>query len=91
MIKLGVNTVLFKAFSFREAAKAIALAGAGRREDAVTLIRQIQKMNGLSGQMRQRLADHLVTLGADPDPEAATHTAPDPTLAAEVVHPADED
>ena len=27
MIKLGVNTVLFKAFSFREAAKAIALAG----------------------------------------------------------------
>lgn len=70
--------------------KAIALAGAGRREDAVTLIRQIQKMNGLSGQMRQRLADHLVTLGADPDPEAATHTAPDPTLAAEVVHPADE-
>lgn len=27
MIKLGVNTVLFKAFSFREAAKAIAMAG----------------------------------------------------------------
>ena len=27
MIKLGVNTVLFKAFSFREAAQAIKLAG----------------------------------------------------------------
>ncbi len=27
MIKLGVNTVLFKAFPFREAAKAIKLAG----------------------------------------------------------------
>ena len=71
--------------------KAVALSGAGRSQDAVTLIRQIQKMNGLSPQMRQRLADHLVTLGADPDPEAASQTAPDPTLAPEVVQPADED
>lgn len=68
--------------------KTIALSGAGRHEDAVTLIRQIQQKNGLSQPMRQRLAEHLITLGVDPDPEAASHTAPDPTLAGEVMQPA---
>jgi len=65
--------------------KAVALSGAGRRDDAVTLIRQIQQKAGLSQQMRQRLAEHLITLGVDPEPETDSLTAPDSTRAAEVM------
>lgn len=65
--------------------KAVALSGAGRKEDAVTLIRQIQQKDGLSQQMRQRLAEHLITLGVDPEPETDNLTAPDSTRAAEVM------
>lgn len=65
--------------------KAVALSGAGRKEDAVTLIRQIQQKDGLSQQMRQRLAEHLITLGVDPEPETDSLTAPDSTRAAEVM------
>lgn len=68
--------------------KAVALAGAGRRDDAVTLIRQIQQKDGLSQPMRQRLAEQLITLGVDPEPETDGQTAPDSTLAAEVMPPA---
>ena len=68
--------------------KAVALSGAGRKEDAVTLIRQIQQKDGLTQTMRQRLAEHLITLGVDPEPETDSQTAPDSTLAAEVMPPA---
>ena len=68
--------------------KAVALSGAGRRDDAVTLIRQIQQKDGLTQTMRQRLAEHLITLGVDPDPRTDSQTAPDSTLAAEVMPPA---
>lgn len=65
--------------------KAVALAGAGRRDDAVTLIRQIQQKDGLSQQMRQRLAEQLITLGVDPEPGTDSLIAPDSTRAAEVM------
>lgn len=68
--------------------KAIALSGAGRRDDAVTLIRQIQQKDGLTQAMRQRLAEHLITLGVDPEPEADGPATPDTTRAAEVMPPA---
>lgn len=67
--------------------KAIALVGAGRTDDAITLIRQIQQKNGLTQAQRRRLAELLITLGVDPEPDAAAQTAPDPTRAAEVVTP----
>lgn len=67
--------------------KAVALSGAGRKDDAVTLIRQIQQKDGLSQQMRQRLAEHLITLGVDPEPQTDSQTSPDSTRAAEVMPP----
>lgn len=67
--------------------KAVALVDAGRRDDAVTLIRQIQQRAGLSQAMRGRLSEMLITLGIDPDPESAEQSAPDPTRAAEVMPP----
>lgn len=54
--------------------KAIALIGAGRDEDAATLIRQVQGRDGLSENLRRRLAEMMVTLGEDPEP--ATETTP---------------
>ncbi|MBB1490762.1 MULTISPECIES: hypothetical protein [unclassified Paracoccus (in: a-proteobacteria)] len=65
--------------------KAVALSGAGRRDDAVTLIRQIQQKDGLSQQMHQRLAEHLITLGVDPEPGTDSLTAPDSTPPAGVM------
>ncbi|MTH76521.1 tetratricopeptide repeat protein [Paracoccus aestuariivivens] len=47
--------------------KAVALIGAGRTEDAIVLIRQIQQKDGLSEPLRRRLAEMMITLGADPD------------------------
>ncbi len=47
--------------------KAIALAGAGRDEDAVVLIRQIQQKDGLTETLRRRLSEMMIVLGADPD------------------------
>lgn len=67
--------------------KALALVSAGRDQDAVTLVRQIQQRDGLGQGQRRRLAELLITLGVDPEPEPATQTAPDPTRAAEVVTP----
>nr|WP_111301995.1 tetratricopeptide repeat protein [Paracoccus saliphilus] len=46
--------------------KAVALIGAGRPEDAVTLIRQIQQKDGLSEALRLRLSEMMVALGAEP-------------------------
>lgn len=47
--------------------KAVALIGAGRTEDAVTLIGQIQQKDGLSEPLRRRLSEMKITLGAEPD------------------------
>ncbi|MTH62686.1 tetratricopeptide repeat protein [Paracoccus shanxieyensis] len=44
--------------------KAVALIGAGRTEDAIMLIRQIQQKSGLSEPLRRRLAEMMITLGA---------------------------
>lgn len=48
--------------------KAVALVDAGRTEDAITLIRQIQQKNGLSQALRNRLTEMMIALGADPAP-----------------------
>lgn len=51
--------------------KAVALVAAGREDDAVALIRQIQEEQGLSENQRRRLAEMLITLGVeDAAPEA---------------------
>lgn len=55
--------------------KAVALVHAGREQDAVTLLRQIQQKDGLSQSQRRRLAELLVTLGVDPEPESADPAA----------------
>ncbi|MFI0396897.1 tetratricopeptide repeat protein [Paracoccus jiaweipingae] len=55
--------------------KAIALIGAGRDEDAATLIRQIQARDGLSDNLRRRLAEMMVTLGEEPEPAAEANPA----------------
>ena len=47
--------------------KAVALIGAGRTEDAVTLIGQIQQKDGLSEPLRRRLSEMKITLGGEPD------------------------
>ena len=60
--------------------KAVALMGAGRNDDAVTLIRQIQQQQGVSDVQRRRLAETLITLGAEDAPdeaEAPATAAPD--------------
>lgn len=50
--------------------KAVALIDAGRPDDAIALIRQIQLKDGLTETMRRRLSEMLITLGVDPQPEA---------------------
>ena len=45
-------------------------------------------MHRAPAMLRQRLAEHLITLGVDPEPETDSQTAPDSTLAAEVMPPA---
>lgn len=47
--------------------KAVALVEAGRDEDAITLIRQIQQKNGLSEAMRMRLSEMMIALGVEPE------------------------
>ena len=65
--------------------KALALVHAGRDQDAITLVRQIQQKEGLSQAQRRRLSEVLITLGVDPEPAEGGETAADPTRAAEVV------
>jgi hypothetical protein len=55
--------------------KAVALIGAGRSEDAITLIRQIQQKDGLSEGLRRRLSEMMIALGVEPEPNDAM-TAP---------------
>ncbi|KGJ03808.1 hypothetical protein SAMN04487972_11638 [Paracoccus halophilus] len=45
--------------------KAVALIGAGRTDDAITLIGQIQQKDGLAEGLRRRLAEMMITLGAE--------------------------
>lgn len=47
---------------------AVALIGAGRADDAVTLIRQIQQKDALSEALRRRLSEMMIALGAEPEP-----------------------
>lgn len=51
--------------------QAIALVGAGRVEDAITLIRQIQQKDGLSEGLRLRLSEMMIALGADAGEDSA--------------------
>jgi hypothetical protein len=55
--------------------KAVALVGAGRSEDAITLIRQIQQKDGLSEGLRRRLSEMMIALGVEPEANDAM-TAP---------------
>ena len=48
--------------------KAVALVDAGRSEDAVSLIRQIQQKDGLTEALRRRLSEMMIALGAEPEP-----------------------
>ncbi|CAM3440945.1 tetratricopeptide repeat protein [Paracoccus nototheniae] len=48
--------------------KAVALIGAGRPEDAITLIRQIQDKDGLTEALRRRLSEMMIALGVEPEP-----------------------
>ncbi|MDN3710766.1 tetratricopeptide repeat protein [Paracoccus cavernae] len=69
--------------------KVVALIAANRREDAVTLIRQIQKKDGLSEPLRRRLAEMMTTLDADPEPVAGLDAQlPADTAAAPLADPA---
>ncbi|MDB6176830.1 tetratricopeptide repeat protein [Paracoccus sp. Z330] len=47
--------------------KAVALIEAGRDEDAITLIRQIQRKEGLSEALRMRLSEMMIALGVEPE------------------------
>lgn len=62
--------------------KAVALIGAGRTEDAVTLIGQIQQKDGLSQPLRSRLSEMKITLGAEPDRQQGPGPQPMPAPAA---------
>ena len=46
----------------------MALIGAGRPEDAITLIRQIQDKDGLTEALRRRLSEMMIALGETPEP-----------------------
>ena len=58
--------------------KAVALIGAGRHEDAITLIGQIQQKDGLSEALRRRLSEMMITLGAGPAPNKGPGPEPMP-------------
>ncbi|RMC32903.1 tetratricopeptide repeat protein [Paracoccus alkanivorans] len=47
--------------------KAVALIEADRKEDAITLIQQIQKRPGLSEALRRRLSEMMIALGFEPE------------------------
>lgn len=54
--------------------KAVALMGAGRPEDAITLIRQIQDRDGLTEALRRRLSEMMIALGVEPEPAGMSGT-----------------
>ncbi|MBK4215199.1 tetratricopeptide repeat protein [Paracoccus caeni] len=47
--------------------KSIALIEAGRKDDAIMLIRQIQQKDGVSEALRRRLSEMMIALGAEPE------------------------
>lgn len=47
--------------------KSIALIEAGRKDDAISLIRQIQQKDGVSEALRRRLSEMMIALGAEPE------------------------
>lgn len=55
--------------------QAVALIGAGRSEDAITLIRQVQQKVGLSEGLRRRLSEMMIAMGVEPDPTDTTPAA----------------
>ena len=44
------------------------MVGAGRPDDAVNLIRQIQQKDGLTEALRLRLSEMMIALGVEPEP-----------------------
>ena len=48
--------------------QAVALVGAGRTDDAVTLIRQILQKDGLTQTLRRRLSEMMIALGQEETP-----------------------
>ncbi|UXU75329.1 MULTISPECIES: tetratricopeptide repeat protein [unclassified Paracoccus (in: a-proteobacteria)] len=62
--------------------KVVALIDAGRNEDAITLIGQIQQKDGLSEPLRRRLSEMMITLGAEPqrDQDPGPQTMPAPAV-----------
>ncbi|MFO1138909.1 MAG: tetratricopeptide repeat protein [Paracoccus sp. (in: a-proteobacteria)] len=58
--------------------KAVALIGAGRKDDAITLIGQIQQKDGLSEPLRRRLSEMMITLGAVAEPKSGPGPQPMP-------------
>lgn len=54
--------------------KAAALIGAGRTEDAISLIQQIQEKPALSQGLRRRLSEMMIALGVEPKPNDALPT-----------------
>lgn len=71
--------------------KAVALAEAGRRDDAVALIGQIQQEQGLSDNLRERLAALKITLGAEDPPADAPFAPLPPTTPLPAAPPAPAD
>lgn len=70
--------------------KAVALIQAGRTDDAVTLIHQIQQQSGLSEGLSRRLSEMLITLGADASSQTSPPGAETPEPEAPVAPPASE-
>lgn len=52
--------------------KAVALIDAGRKDDAISLIRQIQQKDGLSEGLRRRLSEMMIALGEEPEMTEST-------------------
>ncbi len=68
--------------------KVVALISANRKDDAITLIRQIQKKDGLSEPLRRRLGEMMITLGAEAEPQGADAAQTVPAPAAMPTAPA---
>lgn len=64
--------------------KALALIGAGRDDDAIMLVRQIQQKDGLSEALRRRLGEMMIALGVPPAaPEGAAGSQAMPAVLAD--------
>ena len=72
------NATLTRDFSRTDPARTRALIGAGRKDDAITLIGQIQQKDGLSEPLRRRLSEMMITLGAVAEPKSGPGPQPMP-------------